>query len=194
MSNTQAIVCSNCGVSATGAKFCPECGTSVADALRAVPDTETTQSLDFISAAEPAAARRRPWVLVLLTAAAVAGLLVGSLGVWLAVGATHKQQQLSSKVASMAAQVNRQSAHIKAQQSQLDSTANAASIAGVRDQVAKINGTLAHYKNCIPEIQTELDGLTIDYNIDWNDGSQDYFNVDNSNQISNDCNSVLYPR
>lgn len=137
----------------------------------------------------------------MISAVAVIGLLVGGFGVWLAVRASGRENDLSTQVASMSAQMNRQAAKLQqqaaklqAQQTQLNSTANAESIKGVKQQLTQVNNTLAQYRNCVPELQTELDGLTINYNINWSNPGQDYFNINNGSQISNDCSRVLYPR
>ena len=47
------------------------------------------------------------------------------------------------------------------------------------------------YANCIPELQTELSGLSINW-INTPDVGSSSFTIDHSSQISHDCSKLLY--
>lgn len=83
--------------------------------------------------------------------------------------------------------------------SQLSIVPGKASMAAVKSELAsqgqaltKIRNQDATYRNCIPEIQTELDGLSINWNLNVSNPGQSNFAVTNNSQISRDCNRLLY--
>jgi hypothetical protein len=193
--------CAACGAGVAGAKYCPDCGTPVTDVHQGPPATDARDSSELDSPIEQPAGQGKSWALVALMLVAVISLSVGALGMLFAVRADNRAQDLSARMTRVAARVDRQSAEvqqqsedIKAAQVQLDSTANTESLKGVNDQLTSLASTMAGYKNCLPELQTELDSLSIDYNINYNDGSNTYFNIDNRSQVSHDCSRLLYAR
>jgi hypothetical protein len=76
--------------------------------------------------------------------------------------------------------------------SQLSAVPGQAALAGVQSQLTKDQLQLASFANCIPELQTELSGLGINYSIYNPNASSDYITISNPNQISRDCSAVLF--
>jgi hypothetical protein len=58
--------------------------------------------------------------------------------------------------------------------------------------VQRISRELESYSNCIPELQSEINGLNIT-SYDYDNGStQDNFYINNPTIVSRDCQAVLY--
>lgn len=58
-------------------------------------------------------------------------------------------------------------------------------------EVSGIRRTLGALKTCLPQIQTEIGGLGINWSVQV-DASQDSFSITNPTIISTDCNQLLY--
>jgi hypothetical protein len=59
-------------------------------------------------------------------------------------------------------------------------------------QVAGLKHTISQMQQCVPEIQTEIGGLGIDWNISGDDSSNDSFTISNPTIITGTCSKVLY--
>jgi len=58
--------------------------------------------------------------------------------------------------------------------------------------VATLQTQMHRVMMCIPQVESQIDGLSINWRIDPVDGSNDYFNIANGEQVSTDCSKVLY--
>lgn len=182
----KAAICTNCGSNTARSKYCPECGTPVETGEVPPPD-----SLDAGKASEPGSpdphptTKRRRWATAAAGAVAAVALVAGAVGIGYGVHATSEQRTLATRVGHLNSQV-------QALHTALRSTAASSTISGLNSSMKKVTQTIAQYRNCLPELQTEIDGLSIGYSINNNDPSKDSFSVTNGAQISNDCNAVLY--
>jgi hypothetical protein len=59
-------------------------------------------------------------------------------------------------------------------------------------QIAGLKRTVSQMQTCVPEIQTEIGGLSVDWNISGTDANQDSFDIANPTIISTDCSKTLY--
>jgi hypothetical protein len=134
---------------------------------------------------------------------AVAGLAVGGLGVAQALSASNTTKSLRSQLGALRARVGGDENHLRQQLTTVPGRSTMAAaqsdIAGLQDQLAGQGKTLSKlqaqdhtYANCIPELQTELNGLSINWSINTlNVGNSSFF-INNSSQISHDCSKLLY--
>jgi hypothetical protein len=76
--------------------------------------------------------------------------------------------------------------------SSLQDSTTAGQVTGLKSTVAGLRATVSKLSNCIPQVQTEIGGLSITWSINGNNASSDSFNIDNPTIISNDCSRVLY--
>jgi hypothetical protein len=59
-------------------------------------------------------------------------------------------------------------------------------------QVLKLQKTVSSLTNCVPQLQTEIGGLGINWSINGLNTSNDSFSITNPTIISSDCSRTLY--
>jgi hypothetical protein len=137
---------------------------------------------------------------------AIIGIAIGAVGVVQALDAKNDQSTLRAELAGLRHRTSGDEARIGqvAQQmtripgratmaaAQADIAAARAQLTGLSRAVHGIQGQDARYTNCIPELQTELSGLTINWTINAVDVNQSSFFINNSSQVSHDCSKLLY--
>lgn len=95
---------------------------------------------------------------------------------------------LTAEVASLKRQLKSQGSQLANAQSSIFSLQDSTT-AG---QVSGLKRTVAHLTTCLPQLQTEIGGLGISWQINGFDTSKDSFNITNPTIISSDCSGVLY--
>jgi hypothetical protein len=65
-------------------------------------------------------------------------------------------------------------------------------VSAADQQLSGLQERVAAFVNCIPELQAEIGGLSINWHVVPLDASEDSFNVVDGQQISKDCESTLY--
>jgi hypothetical protein len=137
---------------------------------------------------------------------AVIGLAAGGIGIAEALHANNDGSKLRAQLSSLRqrtshdeariGQVAQQMTKIPGKATMATAQANIAAaqtqLTGLSRAVHGIQGQDARYTNCIPELQTELNGLTINWTIDALSVSQSSFYINNSSQVSHDCSKLLY--
>lgn len=121
---------------------------------------------------------RKQIVLGIVTGLAVL-VAVGALAV--ALVALHKDQTLQVQVKKVDAAET---------QSQLSETTSR--LGSLQERFEKVSKNVAGFVNCIPELQTEIGGLSISWHITPLDASEDSFNIVSGRQISRDCEDVIF--
>jgi uncharacterized protein YlxW (UPF0749 family) len=99
------------------------------------------------------------------------------------------------EISSLSAEVSQQRATITQEQSTIATLKNsttAGKVASLSGQFNHLRGTVSRMGVCIPQVQTELNGLGIQYSINPTNGSQDSFSITNPTIISTDCTKTLY--
>jgi uncharacterized protein HemX len=126
-------------------------------------------------------------------------LLVAVIAVGTAAVGIIDAQKAKSEVTALRAQVTGSlraqavlGTKLAALSSQVAVVPGQAALARVQSQLTKDEGQIATFTNCIPELQTELSGLSISWSYDPSGNTTDYWNLTNNSQISHDCSAVLY--
>ena len=121
---------------------------------------------------------RKQIILGVVTGLAVL-VAVGALAV--ALIALHKDQTLQVQVKKVDAAET---------QSQLSETTSR--LGSLQERFEKVSKNVAGFVNCIPELQTEIGGLSINWHITPLNASEDSFNIVSGRQISRDCEDVIF--
>lgn len=118
-----------------------------------------------------------------LALAIVSGLAVlvavGALAV--ALVALHKDQTLQVQVKK-----------VDAAETQAQLAETTSRLGSLQERFEKVSKYVAAFVNCIPELQTEIGGLRISWNISPLNASEDSFNIVNGRQISRNCEDVIF--
>lgn len=137
---------------------------------------------------------------------AVIGIAVGAVGIVQSGNAKNHDRTLQAQLQSLRHRVSGDEARVGQVAQQMTKipgrstmAAAQASIAAAQSQLTGLSRTVhgiqgqdARYANCIPELQTELGGLSINWTINTIDVNQSSFFIDNSSQVSHDCSKLLY--
>jgi hypothetical protein len=75
-------------------------------------------------------------------------------------------------------------------QSQLSETTSR--LGSLQERFEKVSKNVAGFVNCIPELQTEIGGLSINWKISPVDASEDSFSIADGRQISRNCEDVIF--
>jgi hypothetical protein len=121
---------------------------------------------------------RKQIILGVVTGLAVL-VAVGALAV--ALIALHKDQTLQVQVKKVDAAET---------QSQLSETTSR--LGSLQERFEKVSKNVAGFVNCIPELQTEIGGLSINWKISPINASEDSFSIADGRQISRDCEDVIF--
>jgi len=136
----------------------------------------------------------------------IIGIAVGAAGIVQAMNAKNDVGKLRAQLQGLRHRVSGDEGHVGQVAQQMTTipgratmAAAQANIAAAQSQLTGLSRTVhgiqsqdARYTNCIPELQTELNGLTINWTIDAADVSQSSFFINNSSQVSHDCGKLLY--
>jgi uncharacterized protein HemX len=213
----QQTVCGECGAASVGSKFCPDCGAAMnADSPRESNEATATKPLRWVAGRKgqpgPAAVAESPRAsrLRLLASGAcvlaVVGLAVGVFGLIEAMSANSNEATLRRQLTALRQRVTGNEGHIRQVASQLTTIPGQATMATVQRQLAsdgsqlvsdgrtlgRIQGQVSTFNNCIPEIQTQLSGLSISWSINAANVGSSSFGVVNNSQVSHDCTKLLY--
>lgn len=150
------------------------------------------------SATAPNARRLTAWVGVACLLAII-GIAAGAVGVTKALNASHANNSLRGQLTALQHRVSTVASQMTTIPGRATMAAVQSDVSGIKSRLAGqskaitgLQNKAATYTNCIPEIQTELSGLTINWNIDTTNVSNSSFGIDNSSQISHDCTKLLY--
>lgn len=151
------------------------------------------------STAEKPAGDRMRRLATVACVLAVIGLAVGGFGLVEALSAHQDENSLRAQLTTLKQRVIETQGEVKQVASQVTTIPGRAPMAAVQGQLASEGSTLsklqnesALYSNCIPEIQTELNGLSINWSINASDVGASTFNISNNSQTSRDCSKLLY--
>lgn len=124
----------------------------------------------------------------ILSTIAIVGIVVALGALAVAIVALRKDQTETARIRTLQTQVR------TVDQSETQNRVSAADqqIASLQEKVGKIAGYVAAFVNCIPELQTEIGGLSINWHIVPLNASEDSFSVVNGQRISKNCESTLY--
>jgi hypothetical protein len=180
--------------------------TNGANADHATKSVRRVPAGDLPVAAPPSSSRGLTvWVGVACLLALV-GIAVGAVGIFEAMSAKNTDRALRAQLSSLRGRVGGDEARVHQVAAEMTTipgratmAAAQANIAALQSQVTGQGKTISHiqgqnstYANCIPELQTELNGLSISWSLNPVNASSDYFNIANSSQISHDCTKLLY--
>jgi hypothetical protein len=125
-------------------------------------------------------------------------LVLAIIGVVLGVYAISRfepKADVNGKVGSLAAQVKTLKAQLASNASKLataQSDVQSLQNSTTAGQVTALKRKVQQVESCIPELQTELGGLGINWSINGFNANKDSFTITNPTIISTDCSSVLY--
>ncbi len=137
---------------------------------------------------------------------ALVGIAVGALGITEAMSAKNTGRTLRAQLSSLRGRVGGDETRVHQVATEMTTIPGRATMAAAQTNIAALQSqvtgqgkTISHiqdqnstYANCIPELQTELNGLSISWSLNPVNASSDYFNIANSSQISHDCTKLLY--
>lgn len=199
--------CGSCGAQVSS-RFCPNCGSATATATEMtsehvrtlVDEMDTTPFLtgaleeeegSHAPSVQNGLPAQRKLVPIVATSSVVVAVLLGAGGVVTALDANARAKDLQQQVVSLKTQVADNRSASAAQSEKIkDLAAQMTAIPG-QAAITSINKKLAQFTNCIPQLQSQINGLSVNWGI-YPDGSRDYFNIANNNIVSNDCSDTLY--
>jgi hypothetical protein len=122
-------------------------------------------------------------------------LAVAILGAAVALAALAVAIVALSKDHADAARISTLQAHVRlVDESETQNRISAADqqISSLGEEVNMMGGYVAAFVNCIPELQTEIGGVSISWHVVPPNASEGRFNVVDGRQISKNCESTLY--
>jgi uncharacterized protein HemX len=124
----------------------------------------------------------------LLSTIAIIGVVVALGALAVAIIALKKGQTDTTRIHALQAQVRQ----VDAAETQTRLTEATSQLASLQERFGKVSSAVAGFVNCVPELQTEIGGLSINWHITPLDASEDSFSIANGRQISRNCEDVLY--
>lgn len=67
-----------------------------------------------------------------------------------------------------------------------------ARLGSLQERFEKVSKYVAGFVNCIPELQTEIGGLSISWKVSPVNASEDSFNIVSGRQISRNCEDIIF--
>ena len=155
---------------------------------------------------EGLSSRRLTWWVGIACVLAIIGIAVGTAGILQALHATNVDGTLRAQLTGLRHRTSGDEARLGQVAKQMTRIPGRATMAAAQSSIAAtqvqltslsrtvhgMQGQDARYTNCIPELQTELSGLTINWTINAVDVSQSSFFINNASQVSHDCSKLLY--
>jgi hypothetical protein len=124
----------------------------------------------------------------LLSTISILGVVVALAALAVAIIALQKDQTDTTRIHVLQTQVRQ----VDAAETQTHLTEATSQLASLQERFGKVSSAVAGFVNCVPELQTEIGALGINWHISPLDGSEDSFSIADSRQISRDCEGVLY--
>lgn len=192
----QETLCPACGTAAPGARFCPECGTDIHDAIE--DETRVMNGAAYArmrqalrpkpvpplqSESRDLARGTGPSIIALLALLlAVAGVAVGVVGILKAQSTQSQDRKLRTSLTALGSRLTGELSTAQAAISNLKANSQAGAVSALQDQMTKLTV-------CIPELEQQIEGLNV--NTSNQNGWLTSASLANPTIISSNCIKVL---